>query len=108
MLGPAQIENLVARKRLLVAECDAHRRAFALELAQVQASAAVWAHPFRSLMSVSRLFVLAAPIAGFVLGRRKRPSGGWLKMGLVGWQMFRGFQPLWARFRTRRDDRRQG
>ncbi len=105
MSDPTRVEDLASRKRLLVAECEAHRRAFSLELAQLQSSTAALAQPVKSAMSVSRLLVLIAPVAGFVLGRRKGRSGGWLKMGLLGWQLFRRFQPLWSQFRSRRQDR---
>jgi hypothetical protein len=98
----AKVDDLAARKRLLVAECESHRRAFGLELARLQSSIDALARPVKSALSVSRLLVLAAPIAGYALGRRKRRSRGWFKMGLAGWQLFRRFQPLWQKFRRRR------
>lgn len=101
MPDATRVVDLTTRKRFLAAECEAHRRAFGLELAQFQGSISGFAQPVRSAMSASRLLFLAAPFAGFVLGRRKGRSGGWFKMGLVGWQLFRRFRPLWAQFRHR-------
>ena len=106
MLNAAGIEALSARKRLLVAECESHRRAFTQELAQFQSSTAALTQPIRSALSVSRVLALAAPFAGFALGRRKARSKGWWKMGLIGWQLIRRVQPLWTQFRKRRRDRR--
>jgi len=105
MPDSTKVEDLATRKRLLVAECESHRRAFGLELAQLQSSIEALTQPVKSALSASRLLVLAAPVAGFVLGRRTRRSGGWFKMGLAGWQLFRRFQPLWQQFRRRRHDR---
>jgi hypothetical protein len=101
---PTEIDDLTTRKRLLAAECESHRRALAREFNQLQSSAAALAQPVRSVLSVSSLLVLAAPLAGFVLGRRKGRSRNWLKMGLLGWQLLRRFQPLWGQFRKRCQD----
>jgi hypothetical protein len=97
-----KIKDLATRKRLLVAECESHRHAFGLELAQLQSSLDGLTQPVKSALSVSRLLVLVAPLAGFALGRRQRRSRGWFKMGLAGWQLFRRFKPLWRQFRGRR------
>ena len=105
MPASAKVEDLATRKRLLVAECESHRHSFGLELTQLQSSVDALVRPFKSALSLSRLVVLAAPVAGFLLGRRTVRRRGWFKMGLVGWQLFRRVQPLWARFRTRRHDR---
>ncbi len=102
MPDSAKIEDLAARKRLLVAECEAHRHAFNVELAQFQTSVAVLGQPMKSALSISRLAVLAAPVAAFLLGRRKSRSGGVVKIGLIGWQLFRRVKPLWEQFRNRR------
>jgi hypothetical protein len=105
VLNPAAVKDLAARKRLLVAECESHRRAFGLEVAQFQSSAAALARPVRSVLSVSRFLGLATPVAGLILGRRKTGSRSLMKMGLLGWQIFKRVQPFWARFRKRRDNR---
>ena len=105
MLDPAAVEALAVRKRLLVAECEAHRRAFDLELAQLRSDGAALAQPVKSVLSVSRLLGLAVPVAGLFLGRGKGRSVGWLKAGLIGWQVVRRFQPLWIQFRNRRRDK---
>lgn len=102
MPDSAKVDDLAARKRLLVAECESHRRAFGLELAQLQSSIATLTQPVKSALSLSRLLVLAAPIAGYALGRRKGRSRGWFKMGFAGWQLFRRFKALWQQFRRRR------
>ena len=101
MLDPAAIGALAVRKRLLVEESEAHRRAFPLEVAQLESDATALAQPVKSVLSVSRLMVVVASIAGFLLGRRKGRSGGWLKKGLLGWQLVSRFQPLWAQLRNR-------
>ena len=101
MLDSATVEALAVRKRLLVEECEAHRRAFALEVAQLQSDATALAQPVKSALSVSRLLVVVASLAGFLLGRRKGRSGGWFKKGLFGWQLLSRFQPLWAQLRNR-------
>jgi len=102
VLNPAGVEGLAARKRLLVAECESHRRAFNLELNQFQTAVLATTRPLNSVLSVSRVLMIAAPLAGLVLGRAAGRSKGWLKMGLAGWQVFRRLQPLWERFRKRR------
>lgn len=102
MLNAAGIAALAARKRLLVAECDLHRRAFNLELAEFQATVVATGQPLKSALSFSRLLMMAAPLAGLVLGKAAGRPRGWLKMGLLGWQLLRRLQPLWARFRKRR------
>jgi len=90
---------------LLVAECEAHRQALSRELAELESAAAAPLVPLRSMFSMSRVALLAAPLAGFLLGRGKRGVGGWMKIALVGWQTFKRVQPFWARFRRKREDR---
>jgi len=103
VLNAAGVEELAARKRLLVAECESHRRALNLELAEFQATVDATVHPLKSALSISRVLVMAAPLAGLVLGRAAGRSRGWLKMSLVGWQVFRRIQSAWAGFRKRRE-----
>ena len=101
MSDTARIEDLATRKRLLVAECEAHRQELKLEFAELESAAAATLAPLQSMFSISRLALMVAPLAGFMLGRGKRGIGGWMKMALVGWQAFKRVQPLLARFRRR-------
>ena len=105
MLNASAIKELAARRQLLVAESESHRRALGLELAQLQSTVGAVAHPLQSALSLSRILALGAPLAGLFLGRAKGRSGVWVKMGLLAWQLFQKVRPLWAGFRMRRRDR---
>ena len=101
MPDPTRVTDLATRKRLLVAECEAHREELKQEFAELECAAAASLAPLRSLFSVSSLALTVAPVAGFFLGRGKRGIGGWFKAALIGWQAFKRLQPFWARFRRR-------
>lgn len=103
MLNATGVAELAAHKRALVAQCEAHRRALGIELAQLQLSVTAVARPVESALSLSGLLMGGLPLLGLFLGPSRKGGRNWFKIGLFGFQLFRRLQPLWARFRLRRN-----
>jgi hypothetical protein len=77
MVGQTRLEELHARKELLLLQADAQRRLIALEAANT-AIALRWVESVqRAWEQVSPLVWLAAPVAGFYVARRARSVWRW-------------------------------
>jgi len=80
---------LARQKELLLAEAELHRCILATELQRIR-------HPLNWLKwhrspshSWHRLLILGAPIAGFLLSRRRSGIGYWLGRALGGFRIIR-------------------
>jgi len=99
---PSELEQLEARRRLLVAESDQHRRQIARELEQLR-PVALWAEKGYSLAQSLRTWWPAVAFAsGFFLTRKGvvRKRGFLLRMvgkAWSGWQIGKRLAPFWRR-----------
>jgi len=99
MFNPAEVEELAARKRLLVAESDLNREALKLELSRLRASAAKVEQVFSIGKSAYPLVLATAPLAGYFFASKKGPVTNIFKSAVWGWQVVRKLKPLWDKWR---------
>ena len=95
MAGPAEIERLEERRRLLVHESDRLRRQLAADAAGLQAAAAWVDTGYSVFQSVRGYWPLFAAGAGFFVARKR---GGLLRsLGKLWtvWKVARRLVPLW-------------
>ena len=85
MFGQTRLKELRARKELLLAQADAHRRLIALDARDI-AHALRWVESIqRAWQRVKPFASLAAPVAGFYLARHGRAAWrGGLRIVEVG------------------------
>ncbi len=98
MLNTAEIKELSAQKRLLVAESELNRHALKNEFGRLRSAAGNLPdllQPGRSSM------LLLAPLAGFVMSSVGKPFKGLLKKAVVAWQLFRVVKRLLSALSTR-------
>jgi len=99
MFEPAEVEELAARKRLLVAESDLNREALKLEFSRVRASTAKVEQIFRFGKSTYPIVLATAPIAGYFLAGKAGAATRILKSAVWGWQVVQRLKPLWDKWR---------
>jgi hypothetical protein len=90
MVGQTQLNELRARKELLLVQADAQRRLLALDARKVEESLQ-WIEPLqRGWQRVKPLTWLAAPVGGLLLSRYSRSIWrcGWRVVN--GWRWIRG------------------
>lgn len=89
MVFEKELNDLQARKAILLAECQLHRSLLDLEVAQVRGrlgvvrQGAAWFQTCRSYLPI------IAPVAGFLIVRRWRTITRWGGRALV-WKLIRG------------------
>lgn len=86
MFNTAEIKELAAQKRLLVAESDLNRHALKNEFGRLRSaagSASGLVQPGGSTM------LLLAPLAGYVMSSAGKPFKGLLQKLTLAWQLFR-------------------
>jgi hypothetical protein len=99
-----EILKLRDEKQRLLVESELNRRAIIAELEQL-ANPRTWVQTGKqSLLKARSLFLLLAPLAGFLLARR-RPAApsvpGILSKGLIAWQILRKIYSVWQFLQSR-------
>lgn len=91
MFAQARLNELHARKQLLVTQADLQRRLLRLEAENV-AAAIRWLDPvYRLWQNVKPFAWAAAPVLGFFLARGRSSVLRWGLRGLGLWHWFRRF-----------------
>ena len=70
MLNQTAMRELTTRKQRLVTECELTRQTVRAEFLALQAAVGAAAETVKSALSVLRVVLLAAPVAGFFLTRK--------------------------------------
>jgi hypothetical protein len=102
------MNELQARKRELLARSDVFRRALVAECAQLEASTAWIARMLQYARLVGPVLAVAAPIAGWAFGSRRKPpktpppKRNLLGKMLAGYKFARQIKPVWDGFRRSR------
>lgn len=90
------VTALQERKLRLIAACDLQREMIDLELGAINYRLAAIK---RTCLRVPKLWLLAAPVAGFLATRRVRPKRSVLAKGLLVWTAARKGWKLWRSLR---------
>jgi len=94
MFGQARLNELRARRELLITQADLHRQLMRLE-AQNAAAALSWLQPIlRMWKSVKPVAWMAAPLGGLFLARRGGSLFRWGLRGLDAWRWIRRLLPI--------------
>lgn len=105
MVRLLKVKELEERKRFLLARSEMYRQTLTLEVANIKFSGALLKRKLRSPKSLLVLLGLAAPAAGFFMGRRrakvKAEAGpaAWVPRLLAGWKLVSRFAPLLMKLR---------
>lgn len=98
MLNPATMKTLAARKQRLVAESELTRETLRGEFLALRAAGEGVAESVKSAQTVLGVALLAAPVAGLLLGGKKGGWKGMARAGLAAWGLFQRLKGLWGRF----------
>src|SRR5262245_32852311 len=99
MAGIFGLKDLQARKRALVAESEIYRQTLTLEIRNVRLYSAALRRKFAFVSASKPLLIFGLPWLTSLFKRRKRRRVGLLKVGFVGWKLYRMVSPLLRRFR---------
>ena len=99
MSPAAELNELAARKRLLVAESEVNRRVLQLETARLAASIAKAEEVCRIGRSAYPFVLGLAPIAGWLFSRKAGGVKGIVATATVLLGAFRKIRPLWETLR---------
>jgi len=100
MLNTSEVNELVARKRLLTMESELNRQALLHETAHLQESMARWKQAFGAGRAAYPLVLAAAPVAGWFVSRKAGRWAGLISKALIGWRLARRLLPLLKAFKT--------
>jgi hypothetical protein len=98
----AQLRELAARKRLLVAESELNRHLLAIELARIRPFAARIEAISRFGRSVPLILAAALAVAGGFFLAKPNSLRGLISKALIAWQFFNRLKPIWKRWQSRR------
>jgi hypothetical protein len=102
------MNELLARKRELLARSDIYRRALVAECAQLQASTAWIARILQYARFVGPMLAMAGPVAAWAFRGRGKPAKtpppkrNLFGKVLAGYQFARQIKPVWDGFRRSR------
>jgi hypothetical protein len=89
MAARQTLDNLARQKQLLLAEAELHRCILATELQRIRRPLN-WLNRSRFASDSWRsIILLAAPVAGLLLGRKRSGIGYWLSRALAGFRVLR-------------------
>jgi multidrug resistance efflux pump len=97
MLNPAAMKELAARKQALVAESELTRQTLRAEFRGLQASLGAVADRVKWARAALKVALLAAPLGGLILARKKGGWRGLARAGLAAWRLLRPLRALWTR-----------
>jgi hypothetical protein len=107
----AQVNELEARKRLLLIQSEGYRHSIDGEIRNIKAATAWVPKTIQVARTVYPAFLVAAPLLGYFFGRKRRaspPNGefaprrrGLIAGALAGYKFFRSVKPVWDGFRSR-------
>ncbi|HOX55838.1 MAG TPA: hypothetical protein P5205_03840 [Candidatus Paceibacterota bacterium] len=98
MLGREELDKLAAQKQALLVESSLNRLAWQADFQHLR-SATVWMKAASGgVGKASPLLLLLAPLAGFLLARRSRPSGSWLSRALATLRWIAPLYGVWKRY----------
>jgi hypothetical protein len=110
-------EQLSDQKRRLLENSEKYRRALAAEFQNVKASTAWVPRTVGIVRATSPLVALAAPVIGFLIGRKKKGAPdktahkngksekGMVAKALILFEIFRKAKPFWDHFQRARERR---
>lgn len=102
MLHTAEIDELAARKKLLVMESELNRQALQHETAHIQENLSRWKeNTLGAGRTVYPWLLAAAPLAGWFVTRKAGRVTGFISKALIGWRLIRRFMPLISVLRTK-------
>jgi len=95
MRSAAELNELAARKELLVMESELNRQALRHETARIQESLSRWKENTLGAGRAAYPWLLAAaPVAGWFVTRKAGRLTGFVSKALIGWRLIRRFMPL--------------
>ena len=110
-------EQLTDQKRRLIENSEQYRRALAADLHSIKTSTAWVPRTVGIVRATSPLVALAAPVIGFLLGRKKKgevqknehkngkSEKGMVAKALILFEIFRKAKPFWDHFQRARERR---
>lgn len=102
------MNDLDARKRALLVRSEIYRQALVAECSHIQAAAAWVPRMLQYARMVGPVLAIAAPVAGWLLGSRKKrvaapkPKRNLLSTVISGYRIARQIKPVWDGFRRSR------
>ena len=79
MLGREELDKLAEEKQVLLVESSLNRVALQTELQSLRSASGWMRAASGGAGGLTPLLVVAAPVAGYLLGRRAGSSGSWLR-----------------------------
>jgi len=102
MLHTTEVDELAARKKLLVMESELNRQALQHETARIQENLARWKENTLGAGRAAYPWLLAAaPVAGWLVTRKAGRVTGFISKALIGWRLIKRFMPLVSVLRTK-------
>ena len=114
MASFSKVSELAARKRAVVAECEAYRQMLTADVEQIREYRRSFRRKF-GFLRISRLLLVLVPAGLTIFGLKSRSrklpveTAGWkrwLSTALIGWRLYRKFSPalgpILAQLRSRR------
>ena len=105
MFGREELNRLDLEKQALIAASDLNRLVLQAESQNLRSATAWLRAPFQRSRTAAPLLLVLAPLAGFLLTRVSRGSGGWLKRLLAVAKWAGPVYQLWKGFSHGREDR---
>ena len=103
MFDAAKIEELTARKRLLVAESNLTRRSVIAEFGRLRTGVMEVEAALRTGNRVSRMLMMGTSmLTGLLTGKKENAQGGWFNKILIGVQWLTRMKGLLGMLRTSR------
>ena len=106
----AEMTDLEDRKRQLLARSDLCRQRMAMEFRDIKTATAWVPHTIHTIRAVYPVFLLAAPLIGYVFARKRHVPktqpirrAGVLASALAGYRFFRRMKPVLDGLRSRRN-----
>src|SRR5438876_7794484 len=102
----AKVNALEQRKEELLARSHVYRQSLEAEFRDIRTATAWVPKSVKVVRAVYPILLLAAPLLGYVFGRKRlrhnhRPSkGGILASALAGYRLVRQFKPVWDGLRS--------
>ena len=97
----SEIERLEIQKRLLVAKSEIYRQTLEFEFYKIQSATAWVQKPIGLMKSVLPWIVLAAPVAGYCLGARRRSLKTLFGKAVFGLVLAGRFIRFWEAIRAK-------
>lgn len=114
MASFSKVSELAARKRAVIAECEAYRQMLTSDVEQITEYRRSLLRKF-GFLKISRLLLVLVPAGLTMFGLKSRSrklpveKGGWKRLvsvALLGWRLYRKFSPalgpVLAQLRSRR------